>query len=137
MIIFLTLSLPTAGLEAPEGSENSPSITRPSSAISNTILKSIDENKNVDFASKIESQKRKKTFDKVQPKKPRQKNVKQNSEASKSESPVSTCNPVTPDVKRLKAVDLTILGVSPSTPSINKRNSKGETPLHVVCIKVS
>lgn len=45
--------------------------------------------------------------------------------------------PVTPDSKKiLKIADLSALGMSPSTPSINKRNSKGETPLHVACIKV-
>lgn len=45
--------------------------------------------------------------------------------------------PITPDSKKImKLPDLSALGMSPSTPAINKRNSKGETPLHVACIKV-
>ncbi|XP_042873092.1 BRCA1-associated RING domain protein 1-like [Penaeus japonicus] len=44
--------------------------------------------------------------------------------------------PITPDSKKImKLPDLSALGMSPSTPAINKRNSKGETPLHVACIK--
>nr|XP_045615700.1 BRCA1-associated RING domain protein 1-like [Procambarus clarkii] len=43
--------------------------------------------------------------------------------------------PVTPDNKLLKLFDSSVLGKSPGTPIINKRNSKGETPLHVACIK--
>lgn len=46
--------------------------------------------------------------------------------------------PVTPDSKKImKIADLSALGMSPNTPAINKRNSKGETPLHVACIKVN
>ncbi|XP_037785057.1 BRCA1-associated RING domain protein 1-like [Penaeus monodon] len=44
--------------------------------------------------------------------------------------------PITPDSKKImKIADLSALGMSPNTPAINKRNSKGETPLHVACIK--
>ncbi|XP_066940005.1 BRCA1-associated RING domain protein 1-like isoform X2 [Macrobrachium rosenbergii] len=43
---------------------------------------------------------------------------------------------VTPEGKKfLKITNLSALGMSPSTPSINKRNSKGETMLHIACIK--
>ncbi|CAL4123054.1 unnamed protein product, partial [Meganyctiphanes norvegica] len=52
---------------------------------------------------------------------------------------------LTPDKQRsiLKPADLSILGVSPlvgassnTTQNINKRNAKGETLLHVACVKV-
>ncbi|XP_068236646.1 BRCA1-associated RING domain protein 1-like [Palaemon carinicauda] len=42
----------------------------------------------------------------------------------------------TPEGKKmLRVTNLSALGMSPSLPSINKRNSKGETMLHIACIK--
>ncbi|KAK7074714.1 hypothetical protein SK128_018101 [Halocaridina rubra] len=44
--------------------------------------------------------------------------------------------PVTPDGKKIrKLVDLSALGLSPGGPSVNKRNAKGESMLHIACIK--
>lgn len=44
--------------------------------------------------------------------------------------------PVTPDNKKLlKMFDSSALLKTPSTPLVNKRNTKGETSLHVACIK--
>lgn len=45
--------------------------------------------------------------------------------------------PATPENNKLgKMGHLSSKGMSPGTPAVKKRNSKGETPLHVACIKV-
>lgn len=39
-------------------------------------------------------------------------------------------------IPRVSVADLSVLGMSPSAATLDKKNSKGETLLHVACIKV-
>ncbi|XP_045108067.1 BRCA1-associated RING domain protein 1-like [Portunus trituberculatus] len=54
---------------------------------------------------------------------------------SRPEKKPKVSTPVAEAKKIPKVADLSVLGMSPKTVAINRRNTKGETLLHVACIK--
>lgn len=56
--------------------------------------------------------------------------------ASRPEKRPKISTPASEVKKFPKVADLSALGMSPKTVAINRRNTKGETLLHVACIKV-